>query len=127
MRSKFTLIVMLTAWLLATGAHWDVVQTLAWSRMLVNNARVLPLRDAFELTFSPEGRCRLCQAVQENRPATGDEAAGVNLLTKEPLVFQTMAHVIVTPPQPGAWTERNASWLTYARTAPPSPPPRGLA
>src|SRR5690606_36229902 len=95
-RSKLTRILLLTAWLLATGSHWDVVQAFAWGRMLVTNAQVLPLRDALELTFSTDGRCDLCATVQEHRPsATDDEATVVNLLTREPLVFQTVPSVIV--------------------------------
>lgn len=128
MCSKLNQILMLTAWLLATGAHWDVVQTFAWSRMLVNNARVLPLRDALEFTFSAEGRCNLCQTVQENRPApAGEDAAVVNLMTKEPLVFQTLASVVVSAPAATICATRAASWMSHERTAPPSPPPRGLA
>jgi hypothetical protein len=127
MRSQLTKILMLVAWLLATGSHWDVVQVFAWGRMLAHNARVLPLRDALELTFSAQGRCQVCLTVQDNRPAAGEEAAAVSLLAKEPLVFQTVTGVVVAPPTSAAWIEGATSWLTHDRTAPPTPPPRARA
>src|SRR5471032_1474735 len=62
-RRQLSLLLTLAAWLLATGSQWDLVQTFAWGRMFVENTRTLPLLEAAQRTFSPEGRCPICAAV----------------------------------------------------------------
>ena len=38
MRRKLSLVLTLTAWLLATGSHWDLVQTFAYARMFADKS-----------------------------------------------------------------------------------------
>jgi len=127
MRAKCTHLLLLTAWLLATGSQWDVVQVFAWSRMFAHNARVLPVRDALELTFSPSDKCSVCrlvEAAREDRP--GDNAASAKFL-KEPIVFLAGTTIIVAAPTSSPWIETATRPLAHARTAPPTPPPRAVA
>lgn len=118
---------MLCAWLPATGIHWDVVQLLAWSRMFVNHARVLPLRDALELTFSPDGRCGVCVAVQSARQDDGATVAAfaAQRLNQEPLVFPSATPVVLTPPATALYSpDGDNAPVGHGRAAPPTPPPR---
>lgn len=65
MHRRLPLILTLFAWLLATGSHWDVVQTFAWGRMIANYSRVMPLSEAIRLTFQPESMCGVCEIVAD--------------------------------------------------------------
>ncbi|HEX9782010.1 MAG TPA: hypothetical protein VGA56_04660 [Opitutaceae bacterium] len=128
MRARFAHLLLLFAWLLATGSQWDVVQVFAWSRMFAQNARLLPTWDALELTFSPDGQCGLCHLVEDSRQERpGDNAAAGKAVTKEPIVFLTAEAVFVQAPtsMPGIEPEQAAT--ARDRSRPPTPPPRALA
>jgi hypothetical protein len=72
MRRLSTLLV-LCAWLLASGAHWDLAQGLGWARMVVNYSRTMPLDQAIRLTFSRENLCGVCEFVAEGETRAADE------------------------------------------------------
>jgi hypothetical protein len=128
MHSKSTYILMLSAWLLATGVQWDVVQVAAWARMFANYARVLPMRDAWELTFAAENMCGACLAVQDaKQDESGATTPSVVNAAKEPLVFQTTAAIVVAAPAAQTWMTAEPDWMAHERAQPPTPPPRGLA
>jgi hypothetical protein len=128
MHSKFTHLLMLTAWLLATGVQWDVVQVLAWGRMFANYARVLPVRDAWELTFAVNGMCDACHAVQDaKQDEAGNPATSVSATAKEPLVFQSPDQIVIVAPTALPWIVVEARMVAHERAQPPTPPPRGVA
>jgi hypothetical protein len=125
MRRKLSLITLLTAWLLATGSHWDLVQTFAWGRMIATYSQSMPLAQAIKLTFTPDNLCGLCESVSEAKqhpdaalPSDG-KAPGKILLVYQPA---PMFHVM--PPVSGAWLPGVAVWDERERLAPPVPPPR---
>jgi hypothetical protein len=127
MRRKLSLVLTLTAWLLATGSHWDLVQTFAYARMFADNARTLSLEAAVTRTFSPEGRCEICTAVDTakqspdhaNAPASAEKFAGKILLTHEPEAF-----FLFDLPPVSAWFDSAPRLTSAERSAPPLPPPR---
>jgi hypothetical protein len=127
MRRKIALVCTLTAWLLATGAQWDLVQTFAWARMFAANARTLPAGAALDRTFSPEGRCELCGVVstakQQQRETDGN-APGGKPDGKLLLVFQPAPVVVVTAPDFAPWPSAEPCVVSIGRAAPPLPPPR---
>jgi hypothetical protein len=117
---------MLVAWLFAAGSHWDLVQAFAWARMMTTNAQTMSWPDAFAQTFSPEGRCSLCEAISagkqqqdENGQAVSNQAPG-----KTVLVYLPAPPVVIGKPDsvtfvPGEFTvhgmERPAPLLTPPR------------
>ena len=46
MRRKFSLVLTLAAWLLATGSQWDLAQTFAWGRMIVTYSQTMSVAQA---------------------------------------------------------------------------------
>ena len=48
---------------LSLGFHWLALQSVAWTTMLVANARPTPLSEAVAKTFDGAHPCELCQAV----------------------------------------------------------------
>jgi hypothetical protein len=57
-------ILVLAAWLVATGSHWDLVQALAWAKMTAAYAEDLPLIEAVQETFNPQNLCGVCKVVR---------------------------------------------------------------
>jgi len=54
---------------LVLGLHWALLQTAAWTRMLVDFSASMPLREAFSRTFDGRHPCRICLAIQKARQA----------------------------------------------------------
>ena len=131
MRRQLSLILTLAAWLLATGSHWDLVQTFGWGRMIVTYSRAMPLAQAVQKTFSGEAMCGVCELVQraQQRPdAGGAQVPGPKTPEKIFLVSAPAALVFAAPAPVGAGVVPGVSALSSAElAAPPLPPPRSLA
>ena len=125
MRRRLSLLLTLTAWLFATGAQWDLVQTFAWARMFTINVRALPMDAALARTFSPEGRCEICNAVsaakeqQEKSTVPDGKYAG-----KIFLLYQPAPSPVVTAPEFSPWSLSDPLAHTLGRAAPALRPPR---
>jgi len=131
MRRLSTLLV-LCAWLLSSGAHWDLAQGFGWARMVANYSRSMPLEAAIRLTFSPENLCGVCKFVAEGKTRTAADgsakgqptspesaAKGKIVLTAAP------AHLLVYGSAPApSWPAEQFLAKDRARPAPPVEPPR---
>jgi len=126
---KLQLICLLSAWLVATGSPWDVVQVFAWGRMFTGYVRQMSLTAAFGQTFKPDNMCSLCRAVkaakqrQDQSPAAGDK----DELGKILLVFEPVPQLVVARPPFSTWSPSNQIMIDLGRSAPPVPPPRNPA
>lgn len=125
-RRRLSLIFTLAAWLLATGSQWDLVQTFAWARMFATNAQTLPLIEAAQLTFSPEGRCEICHAVSNAKQQQENSATvpGGKLDAKILLAFEPAPSPVVAAPDFSPWSLSDPFAPAMTRAAPPVPPPR---
>jgi hypothetical protein len=127
MRRKLSIITMLTAWLLATGSHWDLVQTFAWGRMIATYSQSMSLAQAVKLTFTPDNLRGVCESVSEakqheNTAIPSDAKAPGKIL----LVFQPAPAFHPAWPVIGTWPV-GALIPVYRDRAPPSlRPPRAL-
>jgi len=120
--------VLLSAWLLATGVHWDAIQVFGWSRMIVTNAASMPLLTAVRQTFDPQEMCGVCHAVQDAKREQRDAASpAAHVEGKAPVVIQPVAVVIVAAPSSQPWVMSESGMPAVERDAPPVPPPRGVA
>jgi hypothetical protein len=130
-RHKLSLVLTLCAWLLATGSHWDLVQTFAWGRMIATYSESMSFTQAVQKTFSAGATCSVCEIVataksQDSTHPTTPTAPG-KTLEKIHLVFAT------TPAAPLLISSASFSWSlsdqtvpVSSRAAPPVPPPRAL-
>lgn len=112
------------AWLLATGAQWDLLQVVAWSNMFVSNSASMSVGNALGKTFDGE-ECEMCRAIrqakqQENPPGLPSEKR----MTKFPLIHQPVATFTYQCPEPGDWTFNEEFMVGLTRERPPVPPPR---
>lgn len=60
---KLARVLALLAIFAGSGGHWVVLQSVAWSRMLVAYAQTAPLPRALEKTFDGQHPCALCQKI----------------------------------------------------------------
>lgn len=128
MLKRLCLPVVLFAWLMATGAQWDAVQTYGWGRMFANYSRTMPWSKAIERTFSGE-MCGVCRTVaaakqqeRENAPVVPGNESGTKVL----LVYQPAASFVFSLSEPSAWPPSDQQLMGMPRAAPPVPPPRNL-
>lgn len=72
MRIRIQAVVVLIAWLLSTGAQWDVAQFVAWGRMISTYSQEMAFGDAVQETFTGK-LCPLCKAVQKGKQEQEDK------------------------------------------------------
>ena len=127
MRHRFQLCCVLLAWFAATGSQWDFMQVFAWARMLTNYVQTMPIAAAAQLTFDADKPCALCNAVksakqqQENASIPGGKAD-----QKVLLIFQPASTVFYPASVTTRWSLNEPVILSADKSAPPTPPPRGV-
>lgn len=125
-------IFVLCAWLLANGAHWDLVQSFAWGRMIATYSQTMPVAEAVRLTFTADNLCGVCEFVADGktRADAGDlsatDAAAKDPAAKAVLLLATAPeHVFVFASAPApSWPAEHLRPDAIARPAPPAEPPR---
>jgi len=131
MLRQLSLVLTLAAWLLATGSHWDVVQTFGWGRMIVTYAHSMPLLRAVQQTFSGDEMCGVCQMVhraKQQQDASGAKVPGTQAPEKILFVGTSRVRVLASPAALCAGLVPAVSaWLSAQRPVPPLPPPRSRA
>jgi len=126
MHRKLPQILLLSAWLLATGGLWDLVQIGAWTRMFARNLETMPVLEAARNIFRPEEKCSFCSLAESGKRA--QENSGTLLgdtLAKAPIVFQSVAGIVVPSPEVARAPRPHSQIARCHREAPPCPPPRG--
>lgn len=122
----------LLAWLLASGAQWDLLQGFAWGRMVAAYSRTMPLDEAIRLTFTPDNLCGVCAFVADGKTQADADAADhapADPAAKAKLPLATPpAHLFVFIDAPAPeWPAERFPVDARARPAPPTEPPRGTA
>ena len=126
MRRRIAILSLLTAWLLATGSHWDFVQVFAWGRMFAGYAKTMSVGEALEQTFDPEKPCALCSAVRKAKEEKDSKALPPEgkLREKIVMVFQPTLMLFASVPESNPWWHHEPEPLSAEKAAPPVPPPR---
>lgn len=130
MRHRLSLVLTLTAWLLATGSHWDLVQTFAWGRMIAGYSHTMPLSQAVRLTFTPDNMCGVCRAVADAKQQEDSDRTtvpGGKLDAKILLACSRPPDVVVGAPDVTFRSLSEPLIPALRRAAPPVPPPRVAA
>ena len=130
---RFSTVAVLLAWLLASGAQWDILQSFAWGRMIASYSRTMSIQEAMRLTFTPDNLCDVCAFIAENKtrsaadqPATDQAPAEAGTKAKAPLA-PPPRHLFVLQvldERDTAWPRENFAANDRARPAPPAEPPR---
>jgi hypothetical protein len=81
------------------GGHWAVLQTVAWTAMIIEGSRTSSLAVAVSETFRGDKPCSLCHAVQEGRKQEQNLPATIQA-DKKIDKFLARSPATVPPPAP---------------------------
>ena len=113
---------MLVAVLAATGTHWSLLQSVAWTRMLAANLRTDSFTAAVQKTFDGNHPCALCKAIAKGKSAESKKEFTAPLQKFEfPPVHKVIMLVGPLNFHLIPMADISADLLTHQ---PPTPPPR---
>ena len=119
--AKMLLIVTLVA---TTGAHWALLQSVAWTAMLADNLSCGSVSQAVSRTFDGEHPCPLCKAIAAGKKSEKKKDSTLQLQKFEfPLANENPS--LASPLQFEAPLPAIAFFKVHIQR-PPVPPPRGL-
>jgi hypothetical protein len=125
MRQKLSLVMTLAAWLIATGSHWDLVQTFAWGKMFATYSQSMSYADAARLTFTPGNFCGVCEFVADASQAGDDDSMPPPTSPREiQLALVQITPVVVPRMDSHRWSLSDLELPLIAGSSPPTPPPR---
>lgn len=127
---RFSTLLVLCAWLLATGSHWDLVQSFGWGRMIAQYSQSMPLAEAIRLTFTTDNFCGVCEVVNTARatdPADDDAPPPSSRDLKVQLALLTVPRVVIAAPTVLERFSVSPSRAPTRDDPPPLRPPRPLA
>jgi|ERR1041384_7051921 hypothetical protein len=109
----------------AVGAHWAVLQSVAWTSMIVENTRHEPLGIAVARTLSGERPCDLCKRIaagkqSEQKPEYPVQSGKLEFIDSQPATS-------LYPPRLAVDAPRAIRRFSFLPEAPPVPPPRSNA
>lgn len=123
---RFGRYVVIVSLLVTIGGHWAVLQSIAWTTMLVDNLQQTSLTEAVSNTFDGEHPCPMCKHIDEGKKSEKKSDA-LDFKVKKFELASTQAVFIFAAPaafrlQP--WMRFTANSVTET---PPVPPPRAIA
>jgi len=108
---------------LALGLHWMVLQSVAWTSMLVQHAQNEPIRVALVKTFNGENPCQLCKVVAEGAQ-TEKQQERLSSIKKLEMSLASDRIGLTWDDASGTAVVAAPRSLTTRTTSPPTPPPR---
>ena len=110
------------ALVLSIGAHWAILQSVAWVSMAVKFSQHSSIKEALVKTFDGRHPCKICKAVQEGKKSER-KPESPKPITKLELFCAAQALPVKAPTSsPISTAFINPTSANAA--APPTPPPR---
>lgn len=115
--------------MVSIGAHWGVLQVVAWAQMIKSYTAEKGLVQGIEETFNGEHPCAMCQKIAESKKHTDEKAplapdrAEMSKWLSLPSGY-VVAAVIPTDLIPGKMPGEILLGASQWETTPPTPPPR---
>jgi len=117
-------ILLLLALISACGGHWVVLQSVAWTNMLWENAKSSAVTVAIEKTFDGQHPCDLCKAIAQGKKS--EKKPDISQVTAKFEFFYEIGTIIFANP-PLLTNLRIPSFAGFMRLEPPPvPPPKSL-
>jgi hypothetical protein len=120
--SKAGRILLIFAMFVSCGAHWFVLQSVAWTSMLVTHSIDAPFLSAVKTTFDGAHPCGLCETVEEGRNSEHGNDAPPSLNRIE--LFHQPVAGLLPPSCTGRRIPDAAVAIPTRSSRPPLPPPR---
>jgi hypothetical protein len=106
----------------SVGLHWPLLQSFAWTTMLVGNLKITSFSVAVQRTFDGRHPCALCKAIAEGKKSERKSDPLVPLKKME--AVNGAAPIVVWPSASFPVLKAQAALLATLLRAPPTPPPR---
>ena len=104
------------------GGHWVVLQSVAWTNMLVTYSRVEPVTQAIEKTFDGRHPCVLCKRIVSGKGSEKKQDVQ-RTIAKLNLFHEPSGITLVRADD--FWEQAVPDyWMAVRGDAPPVPPPR---
>lgn len=118
--AKWLVVLALT---LSLGAHWALLQSMAWVGMLVTYSQDATVGEALTKTFDGEHPCQLCHFVREGRKAESKHEQSLKLEAKKQFICESVL-AILYPPAEFSLAPLPRFQAVPRADVPPLPPPR---
>ena len=109
---------------LTLGLHWALLQTVAWTGMVLSYSRNASLPEALSRTFDGQHPCALCQAIAKGKNSE-KQSETLAPLKKIDGLYQPVVLVVCSPASFSS-IEPTGGLLEMLAHAPPTPPPRAV-
>jgi hypothetical protein len=107
---------------LTMGLHWALLQTVAWTGMVIAYSQKNPFPDAVSMTFDGEHLCPMCKAIKQGR-AEEKQQEQIAAATKLPLAVIWQAPLFCFEVDHQLIPPINSTFSTRSE-APPKPRPK---
>lgn len=119
---KASRLIVILALLASVGGHWALLQSVAWTRMIIERTQTDSFATAVQTTLDGEHPCDMCKRItegeqKERQPAKSPLNVKVDLLCERRLI------AIVPPSEPMIFPSSPVEGTPRAER-PPVPPPR---
>lgn len=121
---RFGKIFVIVALIAATGAHWALLQSVAWTTMLADNLRTHSLSESVARTFDGKYPCPICKAIAAAKKS-GQSREFTLQVTKLEFPPAPENFILVAPSQFQLLPQLNF-FAESLNQKPPTPPPRRL-
>jgi len=121
---RFGKIFVIVALIAATGAHWALLQSVAWTTMLAGNLRTHSLSESVARTFDGKYPCPICEAIAAAKKS-GQSREFTLQVTKLEFPPAPENFILVAPSQFQLLPQLNF-FAESLNQKPPTPPPRRL-
>lgn len=122
--TRLTRLLVVLTLTLSLGAHWVLLQSVAWVGMAVKYSQDATITEALSKTFDGQHPCKLCKAVQEGRQSEKKNDV-LKIEAKKEFCFDSKISVTFPPLVFTLILAPADSGLSRTET-PPVPPPRSL-
>jgi hypothetical protein len=117
------LLLLVIALLASAGGHWVVLQSVAWTSMLVERSRELTMVEAIKVTFDGSHPCGLCRKIESGSKKEKREEKARSVAKLE--LFYEPMRCPLFPPRGARLSAATHATAPARAQAPRVPPPRG--
>jgi hypothetical protein len=115
---------MIIAVLAATGTHWAVLQSVAWTTMLAENLQSASLEKAVACTFDGKHPCCICRAIAKGKQS--EKKTDLQIEAKKLDYSYTACEFVFCPPTEFYEMRTVNEAVPLLMFTPPLPPPKEL-
>ena len=119
---KASRLVVILALLASVGGHWALLQSVAWTRMIIERTHTDSFSDAVKTTLDGEHPCDMCKRITEGKQHE-QQPEKVQLKAKVDLLCE-LRLIVIAPPCEKVIFPSSPTGGTPRAECPPVPPPR---